>query len=85
MSRPKAANGDALSDGGWSIYDAEAFHVNASAKWHRVASFPTGVTVRGKCGVMAHTVETDTRSTRCATWANGFDGTECPTCKAVSA
>lgn len=78
-NRPKATNGDYLTNNAWGIYDAQAFHVNESLKWHLVASFPTGVSVRGKCGVMASTLDYD--HTRRASWASGYIGTECQTCK----
>lgn len=79
MSRPLASNGDSLTDSAWGIYDAGAFHVNNTAKWHLVSSFPTGTSVRGKCGVMASTTDCD--HTRRATWANGYDGAPCKTCE----
>jgi len=79
MSRPKATNGDTLTDEGWNISDAEAFHINDAEKWHLLASFPTGVSVRGKCGVMASTLPYDHLPRR-ATWAGGYSGTLCPTC-----
>jgi hypothetical protein len=79
MSRPKAANGDTLTSNAWGIYDAGAFYINDADKWHLVASFPTGVSVRGKCGVMASTV--DYEHSRRASWANGYDGVPCKTCE----
>jgi len=80
MTTYRAANGEPLSYWAEGIHDAEAFHINDAAKWHLVASFPTGVTVRGKCGVMASTLNYDHISRR-ATWANGYNGTLCTTCK----
>lgn len=80
-NRPRANNNDWLTDNAWGIYDAGAFHVNDSPKWHLVASFPTGVSVRGKCGVMASTLDYD--HPRLATWASGYSGQQCQTCKEV--
>lgn len=79
MSRPRANNNDWLTDNAWGIYDANAFYINDSDKWHLVSSFPTGVSVRGKCGVMASTTDYD--HSRRASWASGYIGTLCPTCK----
>lgn len=80
MTRPIASNGNTLTDVGWAIYDAGLFHINDAEKWHLVSSFPTGVSVRGKCGVMASTSEYD-GLTRRASWASGYIGQQCQTCK----
>lgn len=78
MSRPKANNGDSLSNGSWSIYDAQAFYVGKSDVAHAVKSFPSSATVTGKCGVVGRTAYDD-GSPRDAVWA---DGVTCPKCLA---
>jgi len=80
MSRPRANNNDWLTDNAWGIYDAGAFHINDADKWHLVSSFPTGLSVRGKCGVVASTTDYADETRRRATWAGGYIGTLCPSC-----
>lgn len=78
MSRPLAANGLTLADNAWGIYDAGMFYVGKSETFHKINTFPTSNSVTGKCGVWAMT---DDAHTRQATWASGYNGTECTTCK----
>lgn len=78
MSRPLAANGYPLADNAWAIHDAQLFYVGDSETFHRVSRFPAGNRVSGKCGVWAIT---DDAHTRQATWASGYNGTPCQTCK----
>jgi hypothetical protein len=67
MSRPKAKSGVTLSDKSWNIHDAGAFRVGRSATVHHVNTFPTGVGVTGKCGVVGF-------SDYFATYPAGFTG-----------
>lgn len=55
MTRPVAADGVSVSNGSWHIYDAGAFTVGKSQTVHAVGSFPHGVTVTAKCGVVGYT------------------------------
>lgn len=81
-ARPKASNGDTLSDGSWNIHDAEAFRVGNSKTVHAVKSFPSSATVTGKCGVVGRTAY-DEGSNREAVWAGIWEDADyCPTCKA---
>ena len=59
------------------IYDAGFFYVGESDKFHSARSFPDAVTVTGRCGVVASLSEGTSRP---ASWASGYDGSECPTC-----
>ena len=79
MSRPLASNGLRLADNAWSISEAGAFYVGDSTTFHLVHTFSASNRVTGKCGVWAMT---DDAYTRQATWASGYNGNECPTCKA---
>ena len=78
MTRPRAKDGEQLTDRAWGIYDAQAFYVGNSKTAHAVHSFPTWHSVRGVCGVVANTYDYD-RYDRLAEWA-GL-GVTCPTCK----
>ena len=77
-SAPRANDGLEMTTRSWGIRDAGAFRVGKSDTIHAVHSFPTWHSVRGKCGVMGNTYDTD-RYDRLAEWAAG--AVDCETCR----